>query len=503
MGQLNRKFTPATSPGPHNPFPHPAGRGTQRPPLLQIYSEDSFEAIFYSWVCDRRTTLHGLPRPWGLYFQQQDLASKRGIVSLLPTYAPRELNIQSHGGGPVWQARIPEGNPSQECPGIEGRIGLCPPRGSWQPLRSVLLANKAKTFGLGITRDFLRHLPSITKRLQPGINVSDQSTVVGGSLPLEEPRSSSIPPTDVSGCSLPAVEEGLARLVLEHSYCRPVEPADVRPEVRVLPEVRVVFFDLYGTLLLGVRKEPFPAVGPEADSALAQVIRDAGLQPTGPLHGVSELLAELIAASQETLRRSGVDYPEVEICTIWRNLLEELCRQGKLALREITFSLLRRLALHWEMIRNPVWPAPGLQESLKELENRGYKLGLISNSQFYSRTVWAVLLGRPLEESGFEPKLVFLSYEHGCAKPGTRLYELAANALAEMGLSRQQALHVGNDLLQDVVPAQKVGFHTALLAQDRYNLRLTEEGQDAPPVKPDVTLTTLSQLLHCLPGCTK
>gem|GEM_PF-5790901 len=97
MGQLNRKFTPATSPGPHNPFPHPAGRGTQRPPLLQIYSEDSFEAIFYSWVCDRRTTLHGLPRPWGLYFQQQDLASKREIVSF---YRP------THPGNSTYKATV-------------------------------------------------------------------------------------------------------------------------------------------------------------------------------------------------------------------------------------------------------------------------------------------------------------------------------------------------------------------------------------------------------------
>jgi putative hydrolase of the HAD superfamily len=290
------------------------------------------------------------------------------------------------------------------------------------------------------------------------------------------------------------------RLVLEHSFHRPLEPAGILPALQPLPEIRVIFFDVYGTLFLGMRTEPFPPVGPEADHALAEVIQAAGLKLVGPPEGLSELLAKLIARSQEMLRQSGVDYPEVDIPAIWQTLLEELKRQERLALGEIPPSLPRRLALHWEVVRNPVWPTPGLRESLAELRHRGYQLGIISNAQFYCRILFTTFLGRPLEDLGFDPKLVFFSYEQGWAKPGPRLFELAVQALADRGLSSAQALHVGNDLLQDVIPAQKIGFHTALLAQDRYNLRLGNDEQGSLPVQPNIVATNLAQLLDCLPG---
>jgi len=319
--------------------------------------------------------------------------------------------------------------------------------------------------------------------------------------PLEEDPLGHMPPRQQSGSSDLSLEEDLARLVFDHSFHRALVPTGVPSKFQILPEVRVVFFDVYGTLFLGMRTEPFPAIGWEADSALARVIQAAGLRLVGSWEGLSGLLAELIARCQQMLRQTGVDYPEVDIPAIWGTFLQELQREGKLAPVQVSLSLLRRLALHWEVVRNPVWPAPGLPECLRELHQRGYQLGIISNAQFYCRILFETLLGQPLEKLGFSSKLVFFSYEQGWAKPGSRLFELAVASLADMGFAPAQALHVGNDVLQDIMPAQRAGFRTALLAQDRYNLMLGKDDGVSPRPQPDLILSTLSQLLQCLPGC--
>jgi putative hydrolase of the HAD superfamily len=159
---------------------------------------------------------------------------------------------------------------------------------------------------------------------------------------------------------------------------------------------------------------------------------------------------------------------------------------------------LERLAVEYEARANPVWPMPGLEECLRALSERGLLLGVVSNGQFYTRELFAALLGRPAEFWGFDPDLQYYSYEHGRAKPGVDLYRRAAAALAGRGVEAAGVLSVGNDLLNDVRPSALVGFRTALFAGDQRSLRLREGDPRLQGIAPDMVLTALAELPECL-----
>ena len=125
-------------------------------------------------------------------------------------------------------------------------------------------------------------------------------------------------------------------------------------------------------------------------------------------------------------------------------------------------------------------------------------MGIISNAQFYTHELFPALLGQPAEFWGFDPELLYYSYEYGRAKPGLDLHEMAARALEQRGIEPAAAVFVGNDMLNDVRPAARVGFRTALFAGDARSLRLREGHPELDGVSPDLVLTHLSELGECL-----
>jgi putative hydrolase of the HAD superfamily len=296
----------------------------------------------------------------------------------------------------------------------------------------------------------------------------------------------------------PEEKTELEELLRRHTVFRPLVPPEWLGRPARFDQLRVIFFDIYGTLFLGMRQQPLLEDPRAAQAALEEVFRSAGLQLLKPLDGTLDRLNELIGKAQSVRREQGFSCPEVDIVEVWGQLLEDLFAQEVVAPTELSGRLLRRLTLHWEAVRNPVWPAPGLPEAFSLLRSRGYQLGLISNSQFYCRLLFSTYFGKELEELGFDPQLVFLSYEYGWAKPGTRLFELAAEALHSRGVLPAQAVHVGNDLKQDIAPARAVGFHTVLLAQDRWNLGKPTPSGSTESVRPDAVAGSVAELVSFL-----
>ncbi|MGA0334565.1 MAG: HAD family hydrolase [Kiritimatiellia bacterium] len=82
------------------------------------------------------------------------------------------------------------------------------------------------------------------------------------------------------------------------------------------------------------------------------------------------------------------------------------------------------------------------------------------------------------------------------AKPSLRLYQNLLEKLKE--IKPEECLFVGNDMLNDVMPAQRVGMRTALFAGDRRSLRLRSGDSRVQGVEPDLVLTHLNQLMECL-----
>ena len=64
-----------------------------------------------------------------------------------------------------------------------------------------------------------------------------------------------------------------------------------------------------------------------------------------------------------------------------------------------------------------------------------------------------------------------------------------------MNIPKDSVLYVGNDMLNDIFPAQKEGFKTGLFAGDVRSLRLRSDEPVCENLSADIVITDLVQLL--------
>ncbi len=295
-------------------------------------------------------------------------------------------------------------------------------------------------------------------------------------------------------------------------HCRPMEPipTDVKPVLHAVAGIRAVLFDIYGTLLISASGDIDWDQSLAKGHAMVETLAAIGIDCAGDGDACVQCLLAEIAAEHARLRQSGVDFPEVDIVEIWRRAVNAIIKMG-LAHRDsksastesegssgLERDSLRQLALEYEVRVNPVWPMPHAQHCLGQLHRANLVLGVISNSQFLTMTLCRSLHVWEPNGEVFDEDLQFLSYRHGRAKPGTALYAMAADRLTQRGISARETLYIGNDMLNDVVPAYAVGFRTALFAGDSRSLRERADDPRITGTVPDLVITDLSQLPKCL-----
>ena len=275
--------------------------------------------------------------------------------------------------------------------------------------------------------------------------------------------------------------------------CTPLDPIPTGLEARTpkLTGIRAVIFDIYGTLFISGSGDISLASEFDREEAFRDVLRLEGISAsTG--ESLSDRFNNLIAESHESARQTGADFPEVEIREIWKSLLQPL---GGDVVSDS--SLIGRVALRFENRVNPVWPMPGLAETLQQLSNRPETaLGIVSNAQFYTPLLFQHFLGKPYSELGFERNLCIWSFEEGVAKPSQSLFRKLCDTLMERKILPEQAVYVGNDMRNDITTASAAGMRTALFAGDERSLRLRDHPPDQLPC--DLILTDLRQILPSL-----
>lgn len=283
-------------------------------------------------------------------------------------------------------------------------------------------------------------------------------------------------------------------------HSRPLEPLPTGevPMLKRLAGIRAVLFDLYGTLFISASGEVGTGGQAACGAALSGALEAMGIATSGPAdQGVGYLL-QLIEQSHAESRAAGIDYPEVDIVALWREVLAELARRGIVRQSACHAVDPKRLAVEYEARANPCWPMPHLPECLDRLRLGGLVLGVISNAQFYTPKLFEALLGGPAERWGFQPDLQYYSFRYGCAKPGLGLFERALEGLRARQVAPAEALYVGNDMLNDIFPACKLGLRTALFAGDARSLRRRDDQRQLEAVAPDLVLTDLIQLVDCV-----
>lgn len=278
------------------------------------------------------------------------------------------------------------------------------------------------------------------------------------------------------------------------AYCRELAPRPTEAADRIvaLPDIRAVLFDIYGTLLISASGDVGANVGDHRAKAFQDVVAlvESGDDVSGEA-GVECFQAQILAMHEES-RTAGIPYPEVDIVEVWRQTMRELCGWSD---QQADY---RRMAVEYEMRVNPTWPMPGVLPTLEALHQSGRVLGIVSNAQFFTPLLFPALVGKSLDELGFVDRLTYFSFEHGMAKPGLQLFEMAREEFALRDISAEQVLYVGNDMLNDVMASASVGFRTALFAGDARSLRLRESDGRVHGVEADIVVTALPQLIECL-----
>lgn len=278
------------------------------------------------------------------------------------------------------------------------------------------------------------------------------------------------------------------------------EPTEERYRLTPLPDVRAVLFDIYGTLFISASGDIGIRQDRVEEAAFVEALQSAGFtvaNPTAGPRGVARL-REVILRDHRKRRAEGIDYPEVDIESVWSDVIATLT--AELAIRGPHDPVaVRRLAVEYECRVNPAWPMPEMEETVEALRAGGLVLGAVSNAQFYTPLLFDAFFRRSLEDFGFDPAACSWSYQHLVAKPSTRIYQPALDALKQQhGLAPHQALVVGNDVLNDITPAARLGCRTALFAGDRRSLRWRRDDERCTGVRADIVITGLRQLEDAL-----
>jgi putative hydrolase of the HAD superfamily len=246
--------------------------------------------------------------------------------------------------------------------------------------------------------------------------------------------------------------------------------------------IQAILFDVYGTLIISRAGETGVSADHGQQKSIQKLLRQFDIPKSS--QKVSQLVQATIAREHDRLRTHGIDYPEVDILDIWQRILgwDDLPR-------------LQTFAQKYESIINPVYPMPGLRELLRSCRDQGLSTGIISNAQFYTQGLLEDILAQSLDACWFDSQLIFYSYQYQRAKPSVQLFEMAARRLLDRGIQPDVSLYVGNDMRNDILPAQKVGFQTALFAGDQRSLRWRKQDPDCRDLIPDMVVTDLRQLI--------
>jgi putative hydrolase of the HAD superfamily len=251
-------------------------------------------------------------------------------------------------------------------------------------------------------------------------------------------------------------------------------------------KIRCILFDVYGTLFIsGSGDICFTKKATQETNKVQQLLDKFNIKMKA--RAVLNHFFNLVEKHHNELKKSGIDYPEVEIDKIWMSVIGE-----------DDIDKARAFALEFELIDNPVYPMPHLKQVLRSLKQKQILLGIISNAQFYTPYLFDWFLQSDLKKLGFDSSLLLFSYRFGYAKPSGFLFELAASRLQRMNIDTNSVLYVGNDMLNDIYPAQKIGFMTALFAGDKRSLRLRSKEFECKNLSADIVITDLIQLLDYL-----
>ncbi|HEX8597251.1 MAG TPA: HAD-IA family hydrolase [Chloroflexia bacterium] len=204
------------------------------------------------------------------------------------------------------------------------------------------------------------------------------------------------------------------------------------------------------------------------------------------LHLSVEALEEAVPRASAFLHHTQRSDPDLwssdeRVQRLWAGYYTAVFREARVEADEATLDACA-VGVYRRYLVPGAWKLyPDVLPTLASLSDRGYKLGVVSD--WGSALTGKVLL--PLGVGRYIDFMVVSSVQRE-AKPGSGLYR---EALARAGMAANQAVHVGDNYVTDVLGARSAGIAGILL--DREGVR-RDMSLDCPRIE------SLEELVHLL-----
>ena len=293
------------------------------------------------------------------------------------------------------------------------------------------------------------------------------------------------------------------------------EPANVTPTHRAeFTNTRAVLWDVYGTLFgvkLGDLEQGFTQraqLTPAAAATIDEFNLTAPLRRLSPHREPPAALVDMYLArieqSHAASRAANVEYPEVLIERIWKTILDDLRHAGWQSPAEDIEHTAYKCAYFFDSAVQRMHLYLGMAETLLAVKRTGAIQGIISNAQFYTPIHMRTILRQVFQDPAFElqdifePELVLFSYELGCSKPNPLPFERACRQLANRRIAPDEAVYIGNHMLNDVWAARNAGLKAILFGGEKSQLLLCTEDSRCAGLLPDAIVIHPSDISRLL-----
>lgn len=152
---------------------------------------------------------------------------------------------------------------------------------------------------------------------------------------------------------------------------------------------------------------------------------------------------------------------------------------------ELNLSMcVKAMDIFYTEYRNHVWIEEDLHQTLENIRQKGYRIGVVSNSSLYDEVM--INCFKKVGLAKYIDIFTF-SYYLKIGKPKRQIFEIA---LAKMAVDARNAIMVGDNLQSDIEPAQELGL-TGIWLNKNAILNNTD-------IKPDNEIFKLSELIDLL-----
>jgi HAD superfamily hydrolase (TIGR01662 family) len=237
-----------------------------------------------------------------------------------------------------------------------------------------------------------------------------------------------------------------------------------------MPRIRTVFFDLGSTLIYS--KDPWPPIYEQADRALLEALgrKSVFIDPAAFTAEFGGFIRSYYENRSDDNREKTAKIALGEFLERkgFNDVADHILRGGLDAMYAVTQR-------NWYLDEDTI-------PTLETLHNRGYSLGLISNTSDDKNV--QQLIDRENLRQFFET--IVTSAALGIRKPDTRIYLAALN---QVKIKPGEAVMVGDTLDADVLGANDAGMYSIWITRHVHH---TQEGELT--IQPKAVVTALQQI---------